>query len=619
MTRLNWSAPALVLFLAFAAMPAEAQLPDLKKKVGEINVQAGTAEFRDITIGAPDTGSLSIGRIAFVGFSRTGERVKADRVDMERLTGKVGARTVEVPTLTITGFEGSSDLFRALTEGGSADRDWIALIQQATAAQITVERLLDHNPALFFESIVNTFTVTGLKDGMIASARLAGMTGESKAPGGPASVKLGELRYQGVNFGEMMRLFSGGGSGNAKMLLERATLDGIDMTTPEGTFRFDRLEMAGIAARAPSTVLDPADRAALQSGAAFDDPARRQRLVKYLAELISSVRIDRYSLEGFSLAAPEGKFTIKGFTFAGWTGRGLDLFEIRSVDAPTPTGPVRVGRFAIEKLTYGPLLDAVLGAVASGQDPDFDSPAKIIEIAPRIAAVRLAGVEVTTPEGPVTLGSFDIELDDRAGVIPERIATAIKQLKVQINRASSDEGRKQLLALGYSEFIVDAQTQLRWVKADKALILENTNLVLDKVGRIDLAVRLGNVDLASAVADPTAFVPDNARVESIEIRLRNLGVAERFYALTAKTAGISQDAVREGLAAEMKARAAAMLGSALTAGSADMLAKFLKAPVNMTIRAVPKPGKTLTIGEVSDMNPPAILEALAITIETTGN
>ena len=58
----------------------------------------------------------------------------------------------------------------------------------------------------------------------------------------------------------------------------------------------------------------------------------------------------------------------------------------------------------------------------------------------------------------------------------------------------------------------------------------------------------------SAVADPTAFMPNDARLESVEIKLRNLGIAERFYALTAKGAGISQDAVRDGLAAVLDER-----------------------------------------------------------------
>jgi hypothetical protein len=414
-----------------------------------------------------------------------------------------------------------------------------------------------------------------------------------------------------------MRLFSGGGSGDPKRLLDRAVMEGMDVTTPEGVFRFERIEMSGLDARAPSTALDAGDRAALQSGMAFDDPQRRQRLAKFVAELIRSMRVERYSLEGFSVAVPQGTVSIKGFTFAGLSGRGLDLFEMKSMDVPTPTGPVRLGRFAIEKLTYGPFLDAVFEAVGSGHDPDFSDPTKILAIAPRIAALRLAAIEVTTPEGPVSLGGFDIEMDDRVGAIPERIAAAIKQLKVQIDRASDDEGRKTLLALGYTDFTADAQVQMRWLKNEKALILENTNILLDKVGRVDLTVRLGNVDLTRAVADPAAFVPNDAKLESVEIKLKNLGVAERFYALTAKSAGISQDAVRDGLAAEMRSRVAAMLGPALTPGSADAIGKFLKTPGTLVARATPKAGKSLSFAEASDLDPPHILERLTITLEAS--
>jgi hypothetical protein len=621
MIKLSWSAPALAFCLALSAMPGEAgaQGGDLSKGIRNMNVQAGTAEFRDVTFGKPETGAVTIGKIAFVGFVRDGERVRAEKVEVTSLTGRIGTRAIEVPTLTVTGFEGSVDLFRTLTEGGNADFDWIALLQKAVAKQITIERMLDRNPALSFESVINAVVINDLKDGVIGSAKFAGMTGkmDKPGPGGQVSMRLGELSYQGVNVTEGMRLMSGGGSGDPKRLLDRATLTGMEFTTPEGNFRFDRIEMAGIVGRAPSEMLSPEDRAALQSGQVWNDPERRPRIIRFLAELFRLTRVERYSLEGFSVAIPPGTVSIKGITFGGLSGRGLDLFEIRSVDVPTPTGPVRFGRFAMEKLSYGPMLDAVFTAIAAGQEPDF-SPAKLIEITPRIAALRLAALEVMTPEGPVTLGGFDVELDDRAGAIPERIALAVKQLKVKIDAAGGDEARKQLLALGYTEFVADAQVQVRWLRNEKALILENTNMLLDKVGRVDISVRLGNLDLASAAADPAAFVPDNARIEAVEIRVRNLGVAERFYALTAKSAGISQDAVREGLSAEMRARATAILGTALAPGSADALGRFLKTPGTLIARAVPR-GKPLTIGEASDLEPPQILERMTITLETAAN
>jgi len=523
------------------------------------------------------------------------------------------------PTLTVTGFQGSADLFRALTEGGNAERDWIDLLQKAVATQINVERIVDHNPALSFDSTFRDIAISNVKDGFIGSARLGGMDGQGKgpAPGSPTAIKIGELRYQGINLSETLRLFAGGGSGDAKRLLERVTMEGMQVTTPDGNFRFDRVEMAGFNARAPSQTLEAADRAAMQSGEAFQDPARRQKLARFIAELVRSIRVDRYSLEGFSVTIPQGIFSIKAFTFSGLSGRGLDLFEVRNVDVPTPGGPARLGRFALEKLTYGALVDAVFDAMASGKEPDFD-PAKLIEIAPRLAAIRFSTVDLPTPEGVVSLASFDLELDDRPGKIPERIATAIKQLRMQINQASADEGRKQLLALGYTEFVADAQAQLRWLPNDKAVVVDSTNFVVDKVGRLDISARLGNVDLTSVVYDPKAFTPDNARIESLELRLRNLGIAERFYGLTAKSAGISQEAVREGLAAELRARANAMFGAALTPGSADMLAKFLRQPGTITVRAVPKAGKSLTIGEASELEPPQILERLAITVEAAG-
>lgn len=613
-------AAALAFCIAATSVPAAAQSVDRQPRSqaaasASVSVKVGTLEVRDVTFVTP-AGNWSIGRIAFGGFVRNDTRIRAERIDIEKVVMTLGSRTLDIPSIVITGADLPTPLFRAMTAGEPA-KDWAELLASATIDQITIDRIVHRDPSQQLESIYNGFTVSGVKDGSVASARIANSqaTG-AQDPAGRILVRSGEVRYQKFDFVEVVRMFTGGGSGDAKRVLQRAVVDGIEVTTGQAAVRINRVEVTDVDGRGPAQGLPLQQWMPTPSGKPGLDPEQQRQVVAYASDILRFARVGRYSIEGISVAAPgQGNFSIDAITVGGLSMRGIDRIEIAGVDLRVPGAPVRFDRFEVEGISYGALIEAALNAARSGRPPDF-SPSQIAQVMPRLSAIRLSRLVAETPQGPVALGELRFELQELNETINAN--SAVSGLKIDLDRLDPNDGRDQLMALGYRELIADAQVRVNWARNSRAVVVETVGLSLTQVGKIEIAARLENVDIDKALTDPIAAerVMGEARLGPIQIRLANYGLAERFYADAAKSAGLSPDAIRAGLAAEMRAQAIGNFGPLLAGRSADAISEFLQSPHTITARVEPAAGQPpLTVAEMQSLGPAELMQRLTITLE----
>jgi hypothetical protein len=142
-------------------------------------------------------------------------------------------------------------------------------------------------------------------------------------------------------------------------------------------------------------------------------------------------------------------------------------------------------------------------------------------------------------------------------------------------------------------------------------------LAIDNVGRLDVKLRLNNVDFAKMIAAPdnAEQLLNEAQLGPIEMQIVDLGLAERFFAQAAKESGVSPDAVRAGLAAEMRVRAQ-QFGPALDQKSADAIAAFVQAPGTLRGRIVTADGQPpISLGDIQGLGPPVLMQRLRVTLE----
>jgi hypothetical protein len=577
-------------------------------------IQVRTLEVRDLSFGSSRDLALSIERVVFRGFASSGNRVRADRIDVERIVIKAGSQTTEIPALAITGADLPAPLFRALVEGQSA-ADWAALVAQSAIEEISIETMVQRDPSADTEIVHKEFTFRDFKNGIVASARLGGLAGT--VPGEPGSgkqvgLRMGEIRYQQIDIAESIRFFTGGTGGPAKRLLQRATVDGIEVRMPDGGLRFDRVELAGIEGRAPQQALP----AAAHRKGGLDDAQVRAQVITYATEALRTARIDRYSIEGIRVEIPgQGRFAVKAVTLEGLSARGLERFEIRGVDMPTPDVTVRFDRFVLTGLTYGAMVDAALEAARSGEKPNFP-PDKIARIRPHLSGLRLTRLDVETPMGPVSVDDVRFEIDELGGAT--KAEAAIVALKVDVERTQGNPGREKLIELGFREMVLSAELRIRALPQERAIVLETLAIAVDRAGRVEATARLDNIDIAKILANPETAESELgvAVLGPLQLRLVNFGLAERFYASTAKSAGISEDAMRAGLAAEMRAKALQGFAPILLDRSADAIAAFLQSPKAIVARVAVADGqKPPTVAELQAFNPPLLMERLRVKLE----
>lgn len=618
-----WQAMAVALGLALVGTDAGAQgLGDAVRDAGAAvaRMRAGNIEVKDISLGGKDGTSVVIGRAAFAGFVREGGTVVANRLVIENVTATVASQTWQVPRITFDEVRIPDELYRTVTEGATTARPWADLFREIAADQVTIETITLTDKALASEQVLSGTVLTRLARGIIGSARLASITMTSAPdPKQPVRMKTGAVRYQNLDLGEGLRVFAGGGDGTAKRVMTSASIDGMEILTPNGTVRLGTYEIGAVTLAVPAEPM-PVDMlalaATLQNGDQ-PDQAVLARLVRWYRSLLRGLRVETVGFRDITVTGPDADLRIAAVTFTGIVPSGFDLFEIKGVEVKTADGPVRLARLAIERASFGGLLDLGLDAAESGRDPDVD-PSKILDLLPHIGAVRLAGIDAVTPDGPLTLGGFDIEID-RPGRLPERLALAVSRLTLPVDPSGSPDGREQLAKLGYKVLRGDVNARLRWLPADKALVLDNTFVVIDEAGRVDAAVRLDGVDLAAATADPDhadEILEGQARLSGIEVTIANLGFAERFFADLAKSSGTTAQAVRERLATETRAHAAEAFGTAVPPGTLDKLAAFIRRPGKIVVKASPRPGQVVNMADFDALGP-KILKRMRIDIDVT--
>jgi hypothetical protein len=583
--------------------------------------RVGQTEMRELSFGTADALRLTIARIGFVDLAQGPDQARAARVEIDGLVVQWGTRRIEVPSIRLAGVKAPPALLQLLSGGTLADGALVDLLAKLSVDELTIAEVRDRDTTLGLDQTVRGVVATRLAGGVLDRVLTAGIDGRVATPQGPMRIVLGELRYDKIDVAESMRFLTGGTPGPAKRLLDRASLAGLEVHTGDGkTVKIARVELVGIDGRAPAQPLSAADQAALGKPEAMNDQALRARVARYAADFLRDFRVGRYAIQGLSGDTPEGPFTIASASFNDFGGSGWDLFEVAGIALPGPNGPIKIGRFSIEKVSYGAIVQASLDALAAGTEPDFE-PDQIMALMPHIGAMRIAALDGNSPSGPFSLGAFDIESDGQPGAVPERTSVTLRGLKLRVADTPPSPGRDQLTALGYSDIAADAGLALRWSAADKALILENTGIAVADAGRVELGARLDGVDLAAVFKDPESVQAAlfGASLNSLDLRLVDLGLAGRFYEQVAKSANLAPAAVREGLAAQIAAQVQAIGGAALAPGTVEKVQQFLRAPGILSAHAAPKPGSgPLTIAEMAGIGDPTqILSRLVVTVDTS--
>ena len=330
--------------------------------------------------------------------------------------------------------------------------------------------------------------------------------------------------------------------------------------------------------------------------------------------------IERSVANEIEVTFNEGRLAIKKIELIGFDGRAPTTSFARQ---QVPAGPPQIvlpgvtPERAIERSYYGGLVDLALDAAVAGSLFDL-APDKLGGATPRTGLVRLTGLVVDTPIGPVSLGDMRVGVDNPDVPVPGLVSFAFDRARVDLSRLEPNQGGDKLKAYGYDELAADLLIQIRLSAGERALVVENSALLIDRVGRLDLGIRLGNFDVNAAANDAEIAEREiqKAHIEHVSLRLTNLGFAERFFSEIGRNLKPSPESPRAQLAVELRRQAVELFGKLLAPGAAEAIEAFVRSPGRIAARAELRPGQPpLTVSQIQALGPAELAERVVIKVE----
>jgi hypothetical protein len=272
-------------------------------------------------------------------------------------------------------------------------------------------------------------------------------------------------------------------------------------------------------------------------------------------------------------------------------------------------------------------VSALRASMAAGKPGAVEED--IAKFIPKIGRLTIAGLDINAPAKPAKppateataalkagLGEFVIDVRAQENGTPSDIRIAVEKLSAPVPR--DEVSSKQLLDLGYTQLEVSSRIDLGWDRTRNEIALRETGLE----GRDMLNFRLSGV-VGNASKD--LFAPDLAlmqvaalglNLQSLQLRLENLGLFDRLLKAEATKAGKEPAALRRDWSALAAIALPAMLGDSPAAKTlAGAVARFIASPRVLSISATAPQGGIGLADVIAAGDPKAVLGRVEIKAE----
>ncbi|WP_126112100.1 MULTISPECIES: hypothetical protein [unclassified Bosea (in: a-proteobacteria)] len=237
---------------------------------------------------------------------------------------------------------------------------------------------------------------------------------------------------------------------------------------------------------------------------------------------------------------------------------------------------------------------------------------------PKLGTVKMNGVQMSVPQDgkrgrpagaplQVGLGSFELKAGEQVNGIPTDMALTLDRITFPIIESADNPAAKDLLAMGYRNIDLSAKLALAWQETSKEFAIRTLSLGGAGMARLDATGMLGNVgkevfsgDLALA---QVALL--GATAKNVELKLQNLGLAEKLIENEAKKSKRKVEDVRREYGMMASLGLAAILGPSDGAKAlANAIARFVAKPGTLTVKANAKTATGLGLADVITLGDP---------------
>ncbi|CAN7443313.1 hypothetical protein [Bosea sp. LjRoot237] len=565
-------------------------------------------------------------------------------LQLDNIKLDLGKFVLSIPKLEVKGTSLDRDGFLAIFQGSGDSA--IARLGKLDASEINAPTLvMEQN----FGPQKQVTTYRNIKFADIREGRIGrgeSSDGTIKVEGGSTGPINGEIKrtsFETLDLMQIARVFAEkakpGETAPLQPVLGKLEQDGYSLDLGEqGKMTAGKASLRGFKARVASepmgelmtrvAVLSEESEKASRDLNSKEDPAiseaRSRKLLLAMAEIFDAVDYGSGELRDIVMA-------LKTPPKPGAKPEPVDMRIARVAfgeDAPEKSGVVIEGlqfegsgaKGTIALLGYsGFSFESVVREVKALGDAAVDlKTLDFRRFIPKLGTIRMSGVQMSVPQDgkrgrpagapiQVGLGSFELKAGEQVNGIPTDMALSLDKITFPIVESADNPAAKDLLAMGYRNIDLSAKLALAWQEASKEFAIRTLSLGGVGMARLDATGMLGNVgkevfsgDLALA---QVALL--GATAKNVELKLQNLGLAEKLIENEAKKSKRKVEDVRREYGMMASLGLAAILGPSDGAKAlANAIARFVAKPGTLTVKANAKTATGLGLADVITLGDP---------------
>jgi hypothetical protein len=349
----------------------------------------------------------------------------------------------------------------------------------------------------------------------------------------------------------------------------------IDGTTVDDIgVRPSRLQLPGLMAVIPPPGTPPTS-------------AQAREMLEKMASIYEGLRVGNAEMRGLAVETPEGPFKLAAIHFNLENGK-IGEFALEGLDARSPKGPMKVGRFALKSLDVANLMRMSSQFSNPAQKP---SPDQLLGLLLLLEGTEVKDVVAPYKDStaPVNIENLSLNWGQFIGPIPSK-ARLIAKMSSPID--VTDPAFRPLIAAGISSAAINIDLGAAWTEGSHTFALDPVVFELGNVLKASARVSLANVPREMFSTNPLQAAVMAAQVEAgtVEITLRDIGGVELAVAQYARTQKVSPDAARRAIIDKIKASSTTMATTNPDAVAiTDAMTRFIENPRGtLTIKLTPQ-------------------------------
>jgi hypothetical protein len=549
---------------------------------------------------------IKIARFVASGVNRPDPtRFSADRIDAGdvevggTMATQAGWRlTYKAPQIVVKDYSGPTGLQQPASSS-AADMYRIALQQFAavTASSVTAPSVvgrLDDGAATGRGSYTySDVALRDIKDGNVATTTVGRLVFAVDMPqAGKAEELAGDiasLALYDFDTASAAAIFdpARANDGRYTRVYRQMTAGAYTVTSGNGPHvRIDGMTVDDMGVR-PSMLQLPALMAVIPTPGTQPTPAQTRALLEKVADIYQGLRVGNAEIRGITVEMPEAPFKLAALRFNMENGK-IGEFALEGLDARSPQGPVKIGRFALKSLDVANLMrmSSQFGTPAAMSSSD-----QLFGLLPLLEGAEIKGLVAPYKDStaPVNIETLDINWGQFIGPIPSKARFTVR-MSSPID--ADDPAFKMLIPAGISTAAINFDLGAAWTEEARSFALDPVVLELGGVLNASARVSLANVprEVFSTNLLQAAFMATQIEAGTVEITLHDVGGVDLAVAQYARTQNVSPDDARRAIIDKIKAGGTAMAtANPDTEVMAEALARFIENPRGtLTIRLTPK-------------------------------